>query len=108
MSGGQAGFDRLRRRDAQARRGGATVSGVRPADPLGRRALYSDAQQQPTPGAVSIACSSCGETSLATPRSLVGLALPSVHLPVLRRRHPSWMRCPACGRRTWVRLGLQL
>jgi hypothetical protein len=36
------------------------------------------------------------------------MALPSVHLPLVRRGHPSWMRCPACARRTWVRLGLRL
>lgn len=75
---------------------------------MGRRALYSDAQQPPAFGAVTITCSSCGEQSVATPLGLVTLALPSVHLPLLRRGHPSWMRCPACGRRTWVRLGLRL
>ena len=94
------GFDRLRpRRQAAA---------VAPADPLGRRALYSVAEQAPALGAVTIDCSSCGHTSVVTPRALLGLAVPSLHLPIVRRGHSSWMRCPACRRRTWVRVGLRL
>ena len=31
----------------------------------------------------------------------------SVHLPLLKR-YPSFMRCPACGRRTWVRVRWRL
>ena len=96
-----AGFDRLRtrtgRRDVRA-----------PADPQGKQALYSVTEQPPVPGAVTVDCSSCGERSVVTPRQLVTLALPSVHLPLLRRGHPSWMRCPACRRRTWVRVALAL
>jgi len=99
------GFDRLPRRtpeDPDAFRASSAV------DPLGRRSLYSVAQQPPALGAVTVDCSSCEQTSVVTPRGLVGLALPSLHLPLLRRGHPSWMRCPSCGRRTWVRLGLRL
>jgi len=95
------GFDRLRRRRPAP---GETA----PADPLGRRALYSVAEQSPALGAVTVDCSACGVTSVVTPRALVGLAFPSLHLPVLRPGHPSWMRCPSCRRRTWVRLGLRL
>lgn len=102
-----SGFDRLRRR-SPARPSTMDIPQPRPADPDGRRALYSVAEQPPAPGAVTIQCSVCDETSAVTPRGLLGLALPSVHLPVLRRRHASWMRCPACGRRTWVRVGLRI
>ena len=91
-----AGFDRLRRR------------GIGTSDPQGRQALYSAAEQSPAPGAVTVACSSCGVLSTVTPRRLLALAVPSLHLPVLRRTFPSWMQCPACARRTWVRLGLSL
>jgi predicted RNA-binding Zn-ribbon protein involved in translation (DUF1610 family) len=101
------GFDRLRRRSPAAKRSRPAV-GKRPADPQGRRSLYSIAEQPPAAGAITVACSRCGETSVATPRQVVGLALPSLHLPILRREHPSWMRCPACGQRAWVRLGLRL
>lgn len=82
--------------------------GKAPVDPLGRRALYSVAEQPPTLGAVTIDCSACAETSVVTPLCLVGLALPSLHLPLLRRAHSSWMRCPSCRRRTWVRVGLRI
>ena len=94
------GFDRLR-----PRRDGPSAA---PADPLGRRALYSVAEQAPALGAVTIDCSSCRQVSVVTPRALVALAVPSLHLPVVRRGHPSWMRCPACRRRTWVQVGLRL
>lgn len=94
------GFDRLR-----TRRPGAAVA---PADPLGRRALFSVAEQAPALGAVTLDCSGCGQTSVVTPRALLGLAVPSLHLPLVRRGHSSWMRCPACHRRTWVRVGLRL
>lgn len=100
----QPGFDRLRRRGP----GTPAVARSAAPDPLGRRSLYSLAEQPPALGAVSVECSTCGETSVVTPRALLRLALPSVHLPVLRGRHFSWLRCPACGRRTWVRLALSL
>ena len=100
MSAQEPGFDRLRRR-------GTTASQKVPlrVDPQGRQSLYSVSEQQPpTPGAVTVECSACGEVSVVTPRQLVSLALPSVHLPFVRRDHPSWMRCPACSRRTWVKV----
>jgi len=101
----QPGFDRLRQRtgDAPARRRPA-----RAGDPLGRQSLYSVAEQPPALGAVTVECSDCGQTSVVTPRALLRLAVPSVHLPLLRGRHFSWLRCPACDRRTWVRLGLSV
>ena len=97
-------FDRLRPRSAS----GAGRASRAAADPLGKRSLFSVAEQPPAMGAISVECSSCGRTSVVTPRSLLRLAVPSVHLPFLRGRYFSWLRCPACGRRTWVRLGLSL
>ena len=97
------GFDRLRPR-------GGTTSGAAPlrVDPQGRQSLYSLTGHPPAPGAGTISCSSCGADSVVTPRRLVLLALPSLHLPLVRRGHPSWMRCPACDRRTWVKVVLTL
>lgn len=105
MSG--EGFDRLRRRVPDGPPGRPAV-GAGPQDPQGRRSLFSVVEQQPSMGAVTVACSHCGQTSVVTPQRVLPLALPSLHLPLFKRRHPSWMRCPACGRRTWVRLGLRL
>jgi hypothetical protein len=98
-----SGFDRLRTR------GGSTpgAASLR-VDPQGRQSLYSVSGQPPAPGAVTVSCSSCDEESVVTPRQLVLLALPSLHLPLVKRGHPSWMRCPACDRRTWVKVGITL
>lgn len=74
-------------------------------DPLGRMALFSDPEPQPESGpSLFVECSSCLAITPVSPLSLVRGAFPfSVHLPVIRRYH-SWMRCPACGRRAWVRV----
>ena len=101
------GFDRLRRRNSEPA-ASEPAFGDGPQDPQGRRSLFSGAQQTPSMGAVTVACSDCGRTTVATPRQAVALAVPSLHFPLLKRDHPSWMRCPACRRRTWVRLGLRL
>ncbi len=74
-------------------------------DPLGRMALYSstepEAAERPR---VVVACSSCLSETPITLGALAAAALPfSVHLPFVRRYH-SFIRCPACGRRAWVRL----
>ncbi|HVA59374.1 MAG TPA: hypothetical protein VNG13_02415 [Mycobacteriales bacterium] len=101
------GFDRLRPRTP-------SVTGLGPGDyeaphdAAGKRALFSAGDVLPAAGAVSIDCSACGERTALSPARALRAALPSVHLPVLRRDYPSWMRCPACTRRTWVRVGLHL
>jgi hypothetical protein len=97
------GFDRLRTRVPET-----PLAAPRPSDPQGRRSLYSVVNQAPALGSVSIRCSSCRRTSTVTPRQLLGLAAPSLHLPLVKRGHPSWMRCPACEKRTWVRLAVRL
>jgi hypothetical protein len=99
-----SGFDRLRPR-------GGRTAGAAPVrvDPQGRQSLYSvSTGQPPAPGALTISCSSCSELSAVTPRQLLLLALPSLHLPLVRRGYPSWMHCPACDRRTWVKVVLTL
>jgi len=102
-------FGRLRpHTEAVAGRGAATP---RHGDAEGKRALFSaafDEPEVPPLGAITVHCSGCDTTSVLTPRQALTAALPSLHLPFVRRGHPSWMRCPACGRRTWVRLGLQI
>jgi uncharacterized protein with PIN domain len=76
----------------------------RERDPLGKMALFSGDEPHRPFGTFVVECSSCNRE---TPLSAVGLvraALPfSIHLPVVRRLS-SYMRCPACGRRTWLRV----
>ena len=74
-------------------------------DPLGRMALFSDPEPEPPPDEhLFLVCSSCLKETPVTAIDLVKAAFPlSIHLPLVRRYH-SFMRCPACGRRTWVRV----
>jgi hypothetical protein len=101
------GFDRLRRRTADPLDEVPVGSGAVP-DTDGKRALFSAAEQKPSFGSVSLTCSSCAERSVVSARQALRLAVPSVHLPFLRTAPWSWMRCPACGRRTWVDATVQL
>lgn len=105
--GKDPGFDRLRRRQPDVVDEPLVTAGDVP-DQEGKRALFSAADQPAATGGVTIECSSCGARSVVSARQAVRLALVSVHLPLLRREHASWMRCPACGRRTWVHLEIQL
>ena len=76
-------------------------------DPLGRMALFSDAEPE-SPAAkgqtLFVECSSCLQVTPVTALDLARSALPfSVHLPLVKR-YPSLMRCPACKQRTWLRV----
>ncbi len=107
-------FDRLRPRSGSAPKaaanGSAPAPGPRP-DREGKRALFSVDTPPPTPpvarGALQLTCSGCGSISALSPRQVITAAIPSVHLPILRRKYPSWMRCPACQRHQWVRVDLR-
>jgi hypothetical protein len=101
------GFDRLRKRSADAADDVPVVTAAVP-DTDGKRALFSAAEQKPSLGSVSLTCSSCGERSVVSARQALRLAVPSVHLPFIRPTPWSWMRCPACGKRTWIDVVIQL
>ncbi|WP_242424309.1 hypothetical protein [Frankia sp. EI5c] len=92
------------------RRPAAGASGPGPAvgrDAHGKRALYSGVRP---PGgrstALMVECSRCERTSAVSLRRALWVLTPSMHLP-LPLRHPSLLRCPACGRPSWVRLALR-
>lgn len=97
-----SGFDRLKPRTPEAS-GPADLE--QQHDTAGKRALFSaaGADQPAAAGSVVIECSSCAERSVLTPTQAMRAALPSIHLPLIKRDYPSWMRCPACEKRTWVR-----
>ena len=97
-------FDRLRPRSVVA---DASVVPVQ-TDNEGKRALFSTSEPKPAFGSVTVECSSCGETSVLSPTQAGRLLLTTVHVPGLRRHHISWVRCPACGKRSWSRLKLQV
>lgn len=105
----EPGLDRLRPRSPQAddepRRVGsreARAGGVR--DTEGKQALFSAEEQKAAFGGITMTCSHCGQRSVLSGRRALRSLLPSVHLPRPRQPYRSWMRCPACGRRTWVEL----
>jgi hypothetical protein len=68
-------------------------------------ALFSEPEpQEPPSDFIWIECSSCLKETPVSPFGLIKAALPfSLHFPFLRPYH-SLMHCPACGRRTWVRV----
>ncbi len=71
----------------------------------GKYALYSGAEERP-PFSCTVECSSCREETRVSYLEFAALLFPiHFHLPLLRYHH-SWMRCPACGQRTWVRIHL--
>jgi hypothetical protein len=51
-----------------------------------------------------ITCSECHVATVASYVRAIQCALPSLHLLGVRREYPSWMRCPACEERHWVKL----
>lgn len=107
------GTDFSRLRSVQESAPAPTVHESQP-DLEGKRALFSaplspsEEQRPAAPGAVVVHCGSCGTSSVLTPAQALALAVPSIHLPYLKRGHGSWMRCPACRRRTWVSVQIQL
>jgi len=74
----------------------------REPDPLGKRALFSSSAVRQGPlGQLALECSSCKRESPVRLRDIPRLALPfTMTLP---RRYHSYLKCPGCGRRTWMR-----
>jgi ribosomal protein L37E len=113
------GFDRVRPRSARS-------SGANPSfghDAEGKRALFSSAAETASPGVGSalVECSRCGERTVLGLAQALRAALPSLHLGLRighgddvrsvsmgKREYPTYMRCPACGRPSWVRFTLQV
>ncbi|MFA5890420.1 MAG: hypothetical protein WDA27_05665 [Actinomycetota bacterium] len=75
---------------------------ARRPDPLGKRALFSVSGVPSGPfGSLALECSSCKRESPVRLRELPRLMMPlSITLP---RKYHSLMKCPGCGRRTWLR-----
>lgn len=75
----------------------------RRAAELGRYALYSATERRPF--TCTVECSACREETRVSYIELAALLFPvHFHLPPFLRHYCSWMKCPACGSRTWVRV----
>lgn len=71
-------------------------------DAPGRHALYSASERKPL--TCTVECSACREETRVTYVELAALLFPiHFHLPLIRY-YQSWLRCPACGKRTWCRV----
>jgi ribosomal protein L37E len=75
----------------------------------------------PTLGSALIECSRCGERTVLGLTAAMRAAVPSLHLGLRvgrgddvhsvalgGREFPTYLRCPACGRPSWVKFTLQL
>ena len=102
-----SGLDRVRPRTPKAPPAEVSTD-LRDQD--GKRALFSLTPESKSTafGSVTVECAACGEQSVLTAMQALRAVLPSLHLPVVRRVHPSYMRCPACGKFSWTRLSIQL
>ena len=90
-------FDRVRTRVV-------TEPSVAPVDVQGKSALFSREMVTPSLGSVVVTCSECHQATVVSYARAVRLSVPSLHLYLLRRAYPTWMRCPACDERHWVRI----
>ncbi len=113
------GFDRVRRR---APRSTSTTAPIG-VDSLGKRALFTSAAEvsQPGIGSALVECSRCDARTVLGPMQAMRAAIPSLHLGIrvghgddvrslglIKRDYPTYMRCPECGRPSWVRFTVQL
>lgn len=119
MSTGASNFDRVRPR-------GPRLAGVTPDvghDAQGKRALFSSSAETASPsvGSALVECSRCDERTVLGLAQALRAALPSLHLglrighgedvhsvSMVKHDYPTLMRCPACGRPSWVRFTLQV
>jgi hypothetical protein len=77
-------------------------------DACGKRALYSG-ESPPTAAVAGIVveCSRCQLRSTVGFGQALRVLIPSVHVLFIRLRYPSLLRCPACKKISWVRLGVR-
>jgi hypothetical protein len=93
-------------------------------DVEGKRALFSTTEIfRPVTGpGIAIECSRCARETVLSLAAATRAMFPALHLSVgvtagdrettigllRRRRHGSWLRCPSCGRGSWVRVTVRL
>jgi hypothetical protein len=92
-------------------------------DTEGKRALFSSAAETASPsvGSAIVECARCDERTVLGPAQALRAALPSLHLGLRvgrgsavheaslgGRDYPTYMRCPACRRPSWVRFTIQV
>lgn len=112
-------FDRVRTRTPAAAAPSPAHVGI---DAEGKRALFTKSADvdQPGIGSALVECSRCNARTVLRPMQAIRAVLPSLHLGLrighgedvttigVRNDYPTFMKCPACGRPSWVRFTVQL
>ncbi len=76
---------------------------TRALDTEGKAALFSGRPRHEGP--FRIECSGCGNHSQVSASGLLKLALP-FNFTVPLKYHHTWLKCPACRHRRWVKINL--
>lgn len=97
-------FDRIR---PSVTTDDASVAVAREDDHLGKRRLFSEADQPPTTGSVSLVCTRCEGRSVVSLLRLARLSLSGVHIGLPGVGHRAWLRCPACEEHAWVTVSMK-
>jgi hypothetical protein len=112
-------FDRVRPRTPGSPPPTTPPTGV---DAEGKRALFTKAADvaQPGVGSALVECSRCNARTVLRPMQAIRAMMPSLHLGLrighgddvrtvgVREDYPTFMKCPACGRPSWVRFTVQI
>jgi hypothetical protein len=70
----------------------------------GRGASHLFSHTEAKPGTVVLECSTCAQSTRVSYAEFAALHFPVwAWVPSPRRSHRHWLRCPACGRFTWLR-----
>lgn len=77
-------------------------AGAARVDPQGKQALFSGADNPPSLGSVAVDCAKCHRRSVISLTQMLQLSVPGVHAPVPGKGHRAFMKCPACGKRSWL------
>jgi hypothetical protein len=117
-------FDRVRPRSASGPPDGSGPLAAGPSpDVHGKQVLFTSPIDVTPPGvgSVRVECSRCEQQTVLGLVEALRVALPSLHLglrvsrgDVVRsatfrgRDYPTYLKCPACGRPSWVRFTVQL
>ncbi|MCB0915211.1 MAG: hypothetical protein KDC23_05835 [Actinobacteria bacterium] len=76
------------------------------ADPQGKQALFSAAEQPPSLGSASVDCTQCHRRTVVSLPQLLKLSATGVHAPLPKKGYKAWLKCPACGERSWMKVKL--
>ena len=101
-------FDRVRPRTVAGEPGINMIDGeIRVPDREGKRALFSEAPEPPTFGAIALTCTRCDSRAVVSWTRALRLAFPSIPAVVPGTGVRVWMKCPTCRQRAWVDLSLR-